>query len=313
MYGSSRIKGNLYLPGTPKVYKDHVAESQWDNQLWSEATDANFSNYILGMEYDENGVLANPGTPGWSPSPRVINLSGDPNPTNYRLLIQDSAKVEGKVYRRVTPPSLPTVTAPPAKANNQSRQYHSWTLDPTNPGRYSTTVDPNPPTNNPASFSLTTNATLTVKPGNYGTVTASNGGKLVLGDANNPNNVQYYSFESLQINGGATIEVVGKVVITMNYSSKNATMRIDNNGSFGNPDHPEYLQLNVYSSANPSQWTQQVLVASTSKFYGQINAPKGLVTIQENSMFKGSVTAYKLEMTGSAGANIEFNMSPIAE
>lgn len=309
LFGNSRVVGNLYVPGTPKVYKDHVAEGQWDNQLWSPATDANFANYILGKEFDTDGSLisSNP-----SP-PRVIDLDGDINPTNYRILIQDSAKIEGKIFRRATPPPLPSVSAPPPKANNKSAAYHSWTLDPSNPARLSTTVDPNPPKNDAASFSLTVDATLTLKPGNYGSVTASNNGKLVLGDPLNPDEIQYYSFESLQINGGAKVEVVGKVVITLNYSAGGQTLRIDNNGSFGNKDHPEYVQLNVYSSAAPSQWTQQVLVASSSKFYGQINAPKGLVTIQENTSFRGSVTAYKLQMTGSAGVDIEFGLPPIAD
>jgi len=306
LFGNSRVNGNLYLPGTPAIYKDHVASSQWDNQLWSPATDANFSNYVLGKQYTDKGVEVVP--PTESAGPRVIDLDGNPEPSNYYLLIQDSAKVAGKIYRRSIPVSLPTVSAPPPKANNLSRQYHSWTLSPSNPSAYSTTVDPA----EAASFSLTTNATLTLKPGNYGTVTASNNGKLVLGDAQNPNNVQYYSFESLQVNGGAGVEIVGKVVITLNYSAGNSTLRVDNNGYFGNPAHPEWLQLNVYSSAAPSQSVQQVLIASSSSFYGQINAPKGLVTIQENTNFVGSVTAYKLQMTGSAGVNVNFNLSPIS-
>jgi len=303
-FGNSRITGNLYVPGTPKVYKDHVASSQWDNQLWSPATDGNFANYILGRQFDE---LGNEVIPATEPaSPRVVDLSGDANPSDYYLLIQDSAKIDGKIYRRATAPAMPTVSNPGTKTNNNSASYHSWTLDPNNPNHYSTTVDPN----QTANFTLTTNATLNLQPGNYGTVSASNNGRLVLGDAQNPDNVQYYSFESLRVNGGAGIEVVGKVVVTMKYGS---TMRVDNNGFFGNSAHPEYLQLNVYTTANPSQWAEHVLIASTGAFYGRINAPKGLVTIQENSIFQGAVTAYKLQMTGSAGVNVNFNLEPIHE
>ncbi|MBE2181747.1 MAG: type II secretion system protein [Chthoniobacterales bacterium] len=302
-FGNSRIIGNLYVPGTPAVYKDHVASSQWDNQLWSATNDTSFTNYILGKQFDNNGNQVIPATE--PASPRVINLNGSVNPTNYHILIQDSAKIEGKIFRRITPPSLPTVSNPGTKSNNVSRSYHSWTLDPTNPGRYSTTVDP---TVN-SGVTLTTNASLKLLPGNYGTVSASNNGRLVLGDAANPDTVQYYSFESLQVNGGAGIEVVGKVVVTIKYGS---TMRVDNNGFFGNSAHPEWLQLNVYSTAAASASTQHVLIASTGAFYGQINAPKGLVTIQENTIFNGSVTAYKLQMTGSAGVNINFSLSPIA-
>lgn len=303
-FGNSRIIGNLYVPGTPAVYKDHVASSQWDNQLWSPTNDASFANYILGKQFDRNGNQIIP--PTESASPRVIDLNGSITPTNYHILIQDSAKIEGKIYRRVTPPSLPTVSNPGSKSNSTSRQYDSWTLSSSNPNRYSATVDPNVN----SGVTLSTNASLKLLPGNYGTVVASNNGRLVLGDADNPDNVQYYSFESLVVNGGAGIQVVGKVVVTIKYGS---TMRVDNNGFFGNSEHPEWLQLNVYSTAAPSASTQHVLIASTGAFYGQINAPKGLVTIQENSIFNGSVTAYKLQMTGSAGININFTLSPIAE
>lgn len=304
-FGNARIIGNLYVPGTPKVYKDHVAESQWDNQLWSPANDANFANYILGNQFDMNGNRVIP--PTESASPRVVDLNGSVTPTNYRILIQDSAKIEGKIYRRATPPSLPTVSNPGTKSNSTSRQYDSWTLSPSNPGRYSSTVDPKVN----SGVSLTTNASLTLLPGNYGTVIASNNGRLVLGDASNPDNVMYYSFESLSVNGGAGIEVVGKVVVTVKYNG--SAIRVDNNGFFGNSAHPEWLQLNVYSTAAPSASTQHVLIASTGTFYGQINAPKGLVTFQEGATFNGSVTAYKLQMTGSAGVNINFSLSPISD
>lgn len=320
LFGNSRIVGNMYVPGTPLIFKSHRAYSQWDNQLWSLQNDPNFANYILGKQFDEQGNLINPPDDNWSASPRVIDLNGEPNPSGYNsngqpistnaynILIQDSAKVEGKIYRRATPPPLPTVSNPGTKTNNVSRSYHSWTLDPNNPSRYSTTV--NPAVN--SGVSLTTNASLTLLPGNYGSVTASNNGRLVLGDPDNPDTVQYYSFEQLSLTGGAGIEVVGKVVVTLKFNGW-ASMEIHNNGFFGNPDHPEWLQLNVYSTSAPSENTQHVLVASGGAFYGRINAPKGRVTIQEQALFNGAVTAYKLHMTGSAGVNINFSLPPVIE
>lgn len=304
LFGNSKITGNLYLPGTPKIYKDHVAESQWDNQLWSPATDANFANYILGKQFDRDGNQVLPQTE--PVSPRVVDLDGDVNPANYRVLIQDSAKVEGKVFRRAAAPPLPTVDNPGSKSNNNSKQYDSWTLNPSNPAHLSTTVDPSVN----SGVALSTNAVLTLLPGNYGNVVAYDG-VLRLGNPDNPDEVQYYSFESLQVSGGAGIEVVGKVVVTIKFGG--SAMRIDNNGFFGNAAHPDWLQLNVYTTSAPSQYTQQVLVASGGKFYGRINAPKGLVTFQEQAIFNGSVTAYKIQMTGSAGANIVFSLPPVAE
>lgn len=325
-FGNSRVKGNVYVPGTPEVYKDHIAESQWDYQKWTGTTDGNFANYILGKQFDGNGNEIIPQTE--PVSPRVVNLNGNQNPTGYTILIQDSAKIEGKLYRRSTHLTMPVVTMTGTKSNNTSRDYHSWTLSPQNPSRYPTTVDPSVN----SGVNLTTSATLTLQAGNYSNVTASgNGAQLVIGDAANPNNVKYYTFENLVVNGGAGIKVVGKVVVTINNASGNGTMRIDNNGYFGSVEknsqgqddlingfgqHPEYLQLNVYTPPNvaASQYQTHVLVASSGKLAGQVNAPKGQVTIQEGATFFGSVTAYKLLMTGNAGVDvtkIKFNLPPV--
>ncbi len=303
-FGTSRVNGNLYLPGTPDIYRAYVAASQ----LWSTAADSTFANFIVGNQYSGAGVLVNPPDASWSASPRVINLNGDALPNNYRILIQDSARIDGKIYRRSVPITLPTVTAPPLKSNSVSRDYHSWTLSPSNPSRFPTTVDP---TVN-SGVNLTTNATLTLLPGNYGNVTGSNNGVLVLGNAANPNVVQNYSFENLNINGGARISIVGKVNITIRFNNQ---VRVDNNGIFGNPEHPEWLQLRIYSTAAPSANTGQFLLASTGRFYGQILAPTGLVTIQEGSKFVGSVSAYKMLMTGTAGINadVNFSLAPLTE
>lgn len=305
-FGNSKVNGNVYVPGTPSVYKDHIAESQWDFQKWTGTTDGNFANYILGKQYDGNGNLVIPQTQ--PVSPRVVDLDGDPNPSNYTILIQDSAKIDGKLYRRSTKIALPTVAQPPSKTNSNTRQYNSWTLSSSNPGAYPPVVDP---TVN-SGISLTHSATLTLMPGNYGNVTASNAGKMVLGDAANPNNTQYYTFESLQLSGGAAIDIVGKVVITINHTAGGQTTRIDNSSYIGNSAHPEYLQLDIYSNAAPNANNQHFLVASNGRFYGRVNAPKGLVTIQEGAIFSGAVTAYKLQMTGSAGVNINFNLAPVS-
>jgi len=311
-FGTSVIKGNLYVPGTPDVYKDHVASSQYDNQKWSAAVDNNFSNYILGRQFDFNGVETVPATE--PASPRVVDLNGTTTPSNYHILIQDSAKIQGKIYRRSTPPALPAVSAPPAKNNTNTFRYSSsWDVNPSNPNRLpSLTVNPATRANVDITAS---NVSVNLLPGNYGNVTVSNNSKIVLGDAANPNTVQNYTFERLNLNGGADLEIVGKVSITVNFSVGNSTVRVDNSGVFGNSLHPEWLQLNIYSTAAASQFQQQFLLAAGSQFYGQIVAPKGLVTLQENSTFTGSVSAYKLQMTGAAGANgsINFTLPPVTQ
>lgn len=298
--GAAQLKGNLYVPGTPNVYK---LDTRAGN-LWSEAADGNFSQFILGQEFDVDGKVVSPSSPGWSPSPRVIDLNGDPEPTNYHILIAGSSKIDGKVFRRADSPGLPAVDPPPAKANGASTSY-GWGVV--------ATVNPAAPQNSPASFTAESNARITAEPGNYGKVTVQNEGKLILGDASNPDNVQYYTFESLEVIGASSLEIVGKVVITINYTAGSKAFTTANSASVGNKDHPEYLQINVYSSAAPNQNTIHVNISGAGSFYGQINAPKGQAKVGNSGSFRGSVTAYKMDMSGAGGADIEFNLPPISD
>lgn len=297
--GAGVVSGNIYLPGTPGIYKRNTSGTN----LWTAGTDAAFSTFILGKEYDADGQLVVPNSPGWSASPRVIDLDGDPDPSNYYVLIANSARVEGKVFRRVDSPTLPTVDAPPAKANNSTQSYGWGTV---------ATVNPAPPQNSPANFTAQSNAEITALAGNYGKVTVQNTAKLILGDASNPDNVQYYTFESLEITGSSSLQIVGKVVITINYSAGGKAFLTGNSVTVGNVDHPEYLQINVYSSAAANQNTIHVNISGSGNFYGQINAPKGQVKVGNSGSFRGSVTAYKMDMSGAGGADIEFNLPPIA-
>ncbi len=296
--GAGVISGNLYVPGTPNVYKYNTSAAN----RWSSASDSSFSSFILGQEFDADGNVVSPSSPGWSPSPRVVDLNGDPAPTNYHILLANSSRVDGKIFRRADAPTLPTVDPPPTKANNSSTSY-GWGVK--------ATVNPAAPQNSPASFTAASNAEITLQPGNYGQVKAQNTGKLILGDASNPENVQYYTFESLELSGSSTLEVVGKVVITINYSASGKPFATSNSAIVGNADHPEYLQINVYSSAAANQNTIHVNVSGAGSFYGQINAPKGQAKVGNSGSFRGSVTAYKMDMSGAGGADIEFNLPPI--
>lgn len=295
--GSATVKGNLYVPGTPRVYQSMA------NLWWAPSNDHLWSGRIQGKEFDEDGQPVSPASPGWSPSPRVVDLSGDPLPTDYDILINNSSYIEGKIYRRSEPRTLPTVAQPPPKANNNSINFN-WAADPNR------TVDPNPPTSSPASFNARSNAIVTAKPGNYGNVTVQNTAKLILGDANNPNNVQYYTFDSLELSGSSSLEIVGKVVITINYSTGGKSFKTSNSVNVGNPAHPDWLQLNVYSSAPPSDTIRHVEVSGAGNFYGQVNAPTGLAKIGNSGMFRGSITAYKADTDGAG--NVVLDLSPIS-
>lgn len=303
--GSAVLKGNLYLPGTPTIYVGNTSA----NNSWTPARDGRsswpaFSSFILGMEYGGDGKLVSPNSPGWSSAPRVIDLDGDPNPTDYHVLISGSSRVEGKIFRRADSPELPTVAAPPAKANKNNTSYGWGSV---------ATVNPAPPTNSPASFTASSDSEITLQPGNYGAVKVQNTAKLILGDADNPENVKYYTFESLEAIGSSSIEVVGKVVITINFSAGKKAFTTANSSIVGNEDHPEYLQINIYSNASANEDVIHVNTSGAGAFYGQINAPKGQVKVGNSGQFKGSVTAYKMDMSGASGAGIEFNLPPIMD
>jgi len=303
--GAARVEGNLYLPGTPAIYVGNTSA----NNSWTPARDGRtswpaFSEFILGKEYGSDGKVVSPNSPGWSPAPRVVDLDGDASPTNYHVLISGSSRVEGKVFRRASSPSLPTVPAPPAKANSGTINYGWGTV---------VTVNPAPPTSSPASFNAQSNSRITAKAGNYGKVTVSNEARLVLGDASNPEDVQYYTFESLEAIGSSAIEIVGKVVITINYSAGNKAFATSNSATVGNSAHPDWLQVNVYSSAAPNAATTHVNIGGSGSFYGRLNAPKGLVKVGNSGSFRGAVTALKMDMSGAGGADIEFNLSPVMD
>lgn len=302
--GAAQVQGNMYLPGTPTVYVGNTNS----NNSWTPARDGRtswpaFSDFIKGNEYDSDGNIVSPSSPGWSPAPRVVDLSGDANPTDYYVLLSGSAMVQGKVYRRIAPATLPVVAAPAPKANNNSVNF-GWAADPNR------TVDPNPPTSSPASFNARSNAIVTAKPGNYGAVSVQNTAKLILGDADNPNNVQYYTFDSLELSGSSSLQIVGKVVITINYSTGGKSFKTSNSVNVGNSAHPDWLQLNVYSSAPPSDTTRHVEVSGAGNFYGQVNAPTGLAKIGNSGMFRGSITAYKSDTDGAG--NVVLDLSPIS-
>lgn len=299
--GSSRVTGNVYVQGTPQVWTPY-----WPVVSWSPATDHNFSPFIKGNEYDLSGNPVSPPSPGWSASPRVIDLDGDPNPTNYKITFGGGAWIDGKVYRRAGPaPSLPTVAEPPPRDNNKSRTIRNNTSP--------ITINPKASSNNETGLTISgSGQPVTLKAGNYGTVKVQNGREIILGDPDNPNVVQKYSFESLQVSGSSKVTIVGKVEITINYD-KGGSFALANSTSLGNADHPEYVQLLVYSAAAANGSKQHVSITGSSHFYGQISAPKGKVTVEGSSTFHGSATAYQLDVSGSSTGTVRFDLPPITD
>ncbi len=271
--GAKIMSGNLYLPGTPTIRRSN-------GTVWSLGTDSQFSSYIQGWEYDSNNVKTVQTTP------RVIDSDGSETPNNYSVTFNSSALLEGKVVRRYDSAAFPTIAAPPPKDSSGSRSLDSPPAGPISASQY-------------ANVTINTSAVGDVRllQGNFGNLTANNGTAFVLGDPDNPDVIQTYSFESLNLNSSSDLKIVGKVVITV----KN-DININNGSVLGNSEHPDWLQLSFYSgnlSAN-----------SGSNTYAKVVAPKGNVTFNAGSIFQGSVTANQLTINSNG---VVFVLPPVIE
>lgn len=318
IYGSARIKGNLYVPGLPDVYDGSINSGQWYNRRWSLSNEALFTDNILGKQFNEQGVEINPPDSDWRVSPRVEPPDNAVD-VPYNILLQENVVIEGKIYRGSPEVSLPVVELPRDKNGNiQVGDIKDNASDTTTPFN---STDNTPPatvySSSTANVVVQMKKTVTLMPGNYGDITAGvSGAEIVLGNSTDPNETQYYTFESISLSSGAKITLggVGKVVIIMNTPQKGGTWKnaveVHNSATFGDWEHPERLQLRFYAPTASVNSTD-FLLASSARFSGQIVAPTGKVTLQEGSVFTGSVTAYHLHMTGNAGANIDFTLPPL--
>jgi type II secretory pathway pseudopilin PulG len=267
------LNGNLYLPGTPTIRRTNGA-------VWSLANDSLFSSQILGWEFDDNGVKTQQTTP------RVIDEDGSPTPDDYSVTFNNSAVLEGKVIRRHDSPAFPTIPPPPPPDSSGSISLDSPPAGPLSASEFSTiTIN----SSNVGDVSL--------NPGHYAQLTANNGTAFVLGDPDNPEVTQFYSFESLTLNSSSDLKIVGKVIVTVA-----GNIELNSDSVLGNPDHPEWLQLQ-FSGGN-------FTANSGSAAHGQLVAPTGSVTFNSGSVFTGSVTASSLTINSSS---VVFNLPPVIQ
>jgi hypothetical protein len=104
-----------------------------------------------------------------------------------------------------------------------------------------------------------------------------------------------YNFDSLTLNSGGDVVIVGRVILNIRNS-----FALSNGAVFGNVDRPDWLQINVWSSSN-------VNVASGSSVYGRIFAPNASIAFNNGSTLNGSVSARDLQLNSSS---IVFSLSP---
>jgi prepilin-type N-terminal cleavage/methylation domain-containing protein len=267
------LKGNLYVPGTPSVRLTN-------GTVWATNTDSAFANYIQGWEFNSAGERTIQSTP------RVLNENGNINPTNYSITFNSSAILEGKVIRRHNAPAFPTIAPPPPADSNGSISLNNPPGKALSSSQY-------------ANITINTSSVGDVRltAGHYGNLTANNGTSFVLGDPQNPEVTQYYSFQSLNLNSGAGLKIVGKVVITVGNG-----INLNSGSVLGNADHPDWLQLQFSNG--------QLNANSGSTVHGQLVVPTGSVTFNAGSVFRGSVTAQTLTINSSG---VVFNLPPVIQ
>ncbi len=273
--GAQILNGNLYLPGQPTVRLTNGTN-------WSLATDSSFSAFILGYEFDSNGNKTVQTTP------RVLDETGSITPNNYTVTFNKNSILEGKVIRRHTPPAFPTVAAPPAPDSNTS---------------VSLNTHPSAAISASTSANITNNTSavgdVSLLAGHFGNLIANNGTSFVLGDPLHPDVVQTYSMSSLTLNSGASLKVVGKVILTVA-----GNINISSSSVMGNVDHTDWLQLQMSSSG------AQFNANSGSSVYAELVVPTGSVTFNAGSVFHGSVTALSLTINSNG---VVFDQPPVIQ
>ncbi len=262
------INGSLYVPGTPTV-----AQNSPYIPRWTTTNDAQFANRIYGI------------VEGQSPSPRVVDLTGPTMPTNYTITFNNNSYITGKIFRRIERYTLTRLNTNsfPVKTSSASLSLNGPVGAPLS-------------ATNVANVTLNTTAVGSVPllPGTYGNMTANNDSKFVLGDAANPEVPVTYSFDSLSLNSGADLLIVGRVILNIRNG-----FAINNGSVLGNIDHPEWLQINV--------WNGNVAANSGSSIYGRLYVPGHRVDLNNGSVLTGAVSANSLQINSSATV---FSLSP---
>jgi hypothetical protein len=221
------------------------------------------------------GTLLVPGVPAVRQTAEsslggVTQGAGGEEPAGYEITLNGNASL-GRLTTRTDPVDVPAVAAPPAATGTRDIALDSPDQS---PGDFSTVRD------------LTLNAdagSLPVPAGRYRSLTANGGSTLVLGVAGDgPPTV--YSLDSLTLNGGSRLQVVGPVVLTV-------TNAVSLSGATGAEGHPLWLELRVASGG-------VVTLNGGGALYGSVNAPSGTVTINRNAVLTGNVVCDRLAING---------------
>jgi hypothetical protein len=200
----------------------------------------------------------------------TVQGSGSAQPTNYQVTVNGNAQL-GHLITRTDPIAMPTVAAPPSAAGARDVTLNNSTQS---PGNFATLRD----------LILNGNVGLIpVPPGTYRKFTANGGSGFVLG-VTGSTQPAVYNFNSLLLNGGSQLQIVGPVVLT---SATAVTL----NATMGSASNPLWLSLQVATGG--------LTLNGGSALYGLVTAPSGSVTINGNSSLIGNLICDRLTVNGN--------------
>jgi DNA/RNA endonuclease G (NUC1) len=209
----------------------------------------------------------------------TIDGTGDATPSNFSIALNGSVALR-HVVRRTDAISLPTISAPPTPAGTRNVSLNSSS---DSAGDFATIRN----------LTLNGNAGARAIPaGTYGAFTANAHSSFVLGVAGGTTPV-VYNLQSLTLNGGATLQVVGPVILNV---ANSVMLNGGGSGStatvFGDAEHAEWLVINCAAGG--------LTVNGNMTVKAFVTAPNGTITLNGSSTLDGSIIADRLTLNAQA-------------
>lgn len=204
------LGGDLYLPGLPSIVVQPTPGTVVNQGAAYVEGPVIPRNVIGGKQYTESGALANPQVD----LRQIVDLAGDPTPSNYLFRFNANSYLDGKVYRRANPPEFPVVTMPTGLVSQGSIDLKS--------------------NSNPQ--------TVTLAGGDYSSISMGGDNNIIYVGVAGATEPTQYIFRNANLNKGQIIPL-GPVVITFP-NGFNVSAAV-----FGDVNHPELLQIEVITGS----------------------------------------------------------------
>ncbi len=195
---------------------------------------------------------------------------GNADPDDHRIRLGNRTTV-GWIETRVDGEALPEVDPPPAPQGTETVRLNRASREPI---AFDSLRDLHVNGND---------LTVVMPPGTYGTVTLNGDNTLRLGEAGADAPAQY-AFERLKLAGAARLELAGPVEIHLHHGT-------GFDGTLGNPDHPEWLRVQIYED--------DVHFNAHSTVHGHVLAPRSRITVNAHSTVHGSLWARALTLNAN--------------